>query len=190
MQTTGPGLYPRRRANGDRLRAAGVATKPSSATRPLLTWMAAAAAAPLAFVVALWLTNPKPLMPGVEALAGATVSDSPSLMAAVQTAGLHGSNDIKGAIEEISRIDAERVKIRGWATDATSGSPLAIVVFAGRAHLLAAVSDSDNSVARLAGATTNTSFSSTFSCTRGEKIHIVAVADGRRYSQFRSLVCP
>lgn len=156
--------------------------------------MAAAAAAPLAFVTALWLTNPTSPAPDVAVLANATVSDSASLMAAVQTAGLRGTADIKGAIEEIKRIDAERVIIRGWASDATSGSSLAVVVFAGKAHVLASANDAASGIARLVGlsssATANTPFSGTFSCTRGEKLHVVAVAAEQRYSQFRSLICP
>jgi hypothetical protein len=86
------------------------------------------------------------------------------------------------------------VTIRGWAADAASASPLVVIVFAGKAHVLAAADDVKGGVARFAGlsdgAMTRTSFNDTLACTRGEKLHIVAVAAGRRYSQFRSLACP
>lgn len=172
----------------------GAGAKRLNITRKLLTWIPATVAAPLAFFAVLWLTKGEPLPPEAAILANATVLDATSLMAAVQTAGLRGTTDIKGAIEEIRRIDTERVTIRGWAADAASASPLTVIVYAGRAHVLAATDDVKGSVARLVGlsdgATTRTSFNGTFVCARGEKLQIVAVAAGRRYSQFRSLACP
>jgi hypothetical protein len=154
--------------------------------------MPAIVAAPLAFFAALWLTKPGTLPPEAATLASATVQDATSLMAAVQTAGLRGANDIKGAIEEIRRIDTERVTIRGWAADAASRAPLTVIVFAGTAQILA--DDANGGIAGLVGlsggAAARTSFSGTFACTQGEKLQIVAVATGRRYSQFRSMVCP
>ena len=166
---------------------------PSNIRRKLITWMPATIAAPLAFFVALWLTKPGSMPPEAAILAKATVLDATSLMAAVQTAGLHGATDIKGAIEEIRRVDSERVTIRGWAADAASALPLTVVVFAGRTHALVAANEV-NVIAHLVGlsdgASTRTSFHDTFACTRGETIHIVAVAADRRYSQFRSLACP
>jgi hypothetical protein len=45
--------------------------------------------------------------------------------------------------------------------------------------------------AGLSGATaTTTSFNGTVACKRGEKLIVVAVTAERKYSQFRSLVCP
>lgn len=162
--------------------------------RPVFTRIVAAAAAPLAFAAALWLTAPRSTAPDVVAvLANATVSDSASLMAAVQTAGLRGAADIKGAIEEVKRIDSERVVIRGWASDAASGAPLAIIVFAGKAHVVASTDDFSSGFMRLvglSGAATTTPFRGTFGCTRGEKLYVVAVTAEGRYSQFRSLACP
>ncbi len=167
---------------------------PARLTGPALTWIAVAVAAPFAFIIALWLTSPTPA-PGVAALINATVSDSASVMAAVHTAGLRGTPDVRGAIEEIRRLDSERVMIRGWATDATSsGTTLTVVAFAGRAHMLTPANDTITAVARLVGLSggdaATTSFRGTFACTRGEKLVVVAVSADRRYSQFRSLVCP
>jgi hypothetical protein len=162
-------------------------------TRRLITWMPATIAAPLAFFVALWLTKPGSLPPEAVILANATVLDATSLMAAVQTAGLRGTTDIRGAIEDVRRVDGERVTIRGWAADAASTSPLTLIVFAGRTHALVGANQV-NVIGHLVGlsdgAPTRTSFNDTFACTRGETIRIVAVAADRRYSQFRSLACP
>jgi hypothetical protein len=152
-----------------------------------------AAAAPLAFAAALWMTTPGPSRE-IAALAGASISDVTGLMAAVQTAGLRGTADIQGTVEEVRRIDGENVVIRGWAADAKSRFPLTMVAFAGKAHVLDTANDVSSSIARLVGlsdpAPTNTPFSGTFSCKRGERIYIVAVTGDGRYSQFRSLACP
>jgi hypothetical protein len=152
-----------------------------------------AAAAPLAFAAALWMTNPGPSRE-IAALASTSVSDVTGLMAAVQTAGLRGTADIQGAVEEVRRIDGERVIIRGWAVDAKSHLPLTVIAFAGKAYVLETANDASNSISRLVGlsdpAPTNTPFSGTFSCKRGERIYIVAVTGDGRYSQFRSLACP
>jgi hypothetical protein len=181
------------------LRAPGGQASTAAAARALLTrpatWLAAVLAAPLAFLATLWLTSPKPPSPWVATLANATVSDSTSLMATVQTAGLRGTSDVKGAIEEMSRVDGERVLIRGWATDATSSvSPLTVIAFAGRAHVLAVVNEISSDAAHFAGLSgataTTTSFNGTVACKRGEKLIVVAVTAERKYSQFRSLVCP
>ncbi len=167
---------------------------PALLTGRAFAWIAGAVAAPLTFVVALWLTSPGPV-PGVTTLMNATVSDPSSLMVAVQTAGLRGTSDVRGAIEETRRIDGERVMIRGWAADATSsGSALSVIAFAGRAHMLTPAAGTFTEFARLVGLSgagaANISFRGTLACTRSEKIVVVAVTADRRYSQFRSLVCP
>ena len=93
------------------------APKPHFVTRPWFTWISGAFAAALGFAVVLWLTGPVAAPPAVAILASATVSDATALMAAVQTAGLRGAPDVKGAIEGLKRIDNERVTIKGWAVD-------------------------------------------------------------------------
>ena len=150
----------------------------------------------LAFLVALWLTAPNQLAPGVATLTSETVSDAASLMVAVQTAGLRGTSDLKGAIEKIKRLDDERVTIKGWALDATtSSSPMTVIAFAGGRHVLTVTTNGARmDIARLLGLSdanaANTSFEDTFSCRPGEKLVVVTVTSDRRYSQFRSLACP
>jgi hypothetical protein len=150
----------------------------------------------LAFAVAFWLTSPATVPPGVAILASATVSDATGLMAAVQTAGLHGTPDVKGAIEGLKRIGNERVTIQGWAVDKTaSSSPLTIIAFAGGPHVFTTVtSGARKDVARMLGlsdaAARNVSFEAGFTCDRGQTLVVVAVTSNHTYSQFRSLVCP
>jgi len=159
-------------------------------------WMSGTSAAILGFAVVLWLTRPVVVPPGVAILANATVSDALSLMAAVQTAGLRGTPDVKGAIEAINRSDNERVTIKGWAVDTTASSAsLTMIAFAGGPHVLTTVTNgARKDVAQMFGlsdaAARNVSFEATFNCGPGEKLVVVAVTSDRTYSQFRSLVCP
>ena len=117
-------------------------------------------------------------------------------MAAVQTAGLHGTADVKGAIDEIKRLDNDRVAVKGWVTDiSASGSALTIVAFAGGKHVLTTVTEGARiDIARMLGsADTNAkeiSFQGVFACRSGERIVVIAVTSGAAYSQFRSLTCP
>jgi len=151
-----------------------------------------------AFALVLWLTGPvsAPLNPAITILAKATVSDATSLMAAVQTAGLRGTPNVRGAIEEIKRLDNERVAIKGWAADAAaSASSLAIVAFAGGNHVLTTATNGARAdIAQMLGladaSAANISFQGAFACKTAEKIVVIAVTSARTYSQFRSLVCP
>jgi hypothetical protein len=117
-------------------------------------------------------------------------------MAAVQTAGLRGTPEVKGEIESITRIDNERVTIKGWAVDKTgSSSQLTIVAFAGGTHVLTTVTSGvRNDVAQmfaLSGASArNISFEASFACGPGQTLLVVAVSYDHTYSQFRSLACP
>ena len=117
-------------------------------------------------------------------------------MAAVQTAGLRGTPDLKGAIEGIRRIDNDRVTIKGWAVDKTaSNSWLTIIAFAGGHHVLTTpTSGARKDVAQMFGLTDaaarNVSFEAAIKCAKDEPLMVVAVASDRTYSQFRSLACP
>ena len=153
--------------------------------------------AALGFVVVLWLTEPAtPPAPGVTILANAAISDATSLMAAVQTAGLRGSPDVKGAIEEIKRLDGERVMIKGWAVDAAANdSSLTVMAFAGGRHVLTTVSSgARKDVAQMFGLSdagaANASFLGTFKCGQGQNLVVVAVTPSRTYGHFRSVACP
>ena len=152
----------------------------------------------LGFIGVLWLTGPAtaPPNPAIMILTNAAVSDATSLMAAVQTAGLRGTPDVKGAVEEIKRLDNDRVTIKGWVTDTTaSGSALTLIAFAGGNHVLTTVTSGARvDIAKMLGladaSAANMSFQGAFACRAGEKIVVVAVTSGAAYSQFRLLACP
>ncbi len=165
-------------------------------TLPWFTWMSGALAAALGFVVVMWLTGPVTAPPAIVILASANVSDAAALMAAVQTAGLRGAPDVKGAIEGLKRIDKERVAIKGWAVDRTaSGTPLTIIAFADGAHVLTTATNGPRKdVAQMYGlsdaAARNVSFETSFTCNPGQDLIVVAITADNTYSQFRSLACP
>jgi hypothetical protein len=177
-------------------RKKATAPKPHFLIRPWSTWISGAFAAALGFAVVLWLTGPVAAPPAVAILASATVSDATALMAAVQTAGLRGAPDVKGAIEGLKRIDKEHVTIKGWAVDRTaSSSQLTIVAFAGGSHVLTTMTNGPRKdVAQMFGlsdaAARNVSFETTFTCNPGQSLVVVAVTAENTYSQFRSLACP
>jgi hypothetical protein len=117
-------------------------------------------------------------------------------MAAVQTAGLRGTPDVKGEIESIRRFDNERVTIKGWAVDKTgSSTQLTIIAFAGGTHVLTTVTNGPRKdiaqMFALSGAgARNVSFEASFACSPGQNLLVVAVSYDHTYSQFRSLACP
>lgn len=193
---TPPGNVRPQIAPGRSPRATSTTTTPRARNRQWLPWIFGAAAATLSFTVALWLTSPVAAPPGVAILVGATVSDATSLMAAVQTAGLRGSSDVKGAIEGLKRINDERVTFNGWAVDTTASSPsLTIIGFAGGHHALTAVTNGPRKdVTQMFGlsdaSARNVSFEANLACGPGQNLVVVAVTADRTYSQFRSLVCP
>lgn len=161
-----------------------------------LTWLSGAAVAALAFGVALWLTRPVEAPPGVAILANSSVSNATALMAAVQTAGLRGTPNVKGAIEGLTRIDAQRVTLTGWAVDRTESSPLlTIIAFADGRHAVTTVTNGQRKdVAQMLGLSDasirNASFEATLACSPKQTLIIVAVTADRTYSQFGSLTCP
>ena len=160
------------------------------------TWLSGAVVVVVAFGIALWLTSPVEAPPGVTILANATVSDTTGLMAAVQTAGLRGTSDVKGAIEGLKRIDDQRVMITGWAVDKTaSSSSLTIIAFAAGRHAMTAVTSGPRKdIAQMFGlsdaSTRYVSFEATLACSPSQNLIVVAVTADRTYSQFRSLICP
>ena len=153
--------------------------------------------AALTFFVFLWLTQPATQPnPWAARLANAVVSDATSLMVAVQTAGLRGTADIRGAIEEIERLDEESVAIKGWAIDASSdGSSLTVMAFANGKHVLTTTtSGARKDIARILGLSdavgSNASFLGKLMCRREQKLIVIAVTSGGMYSHFRSVTCP
>jgi hypothetical protein len=162
-----------------------------------LIWIAACGVVAVSFAVTMWLTQPvRPLRPAIATLASSTISDFTTLMAAVKSAGLKGAPSVKGAIDGITRIDNERVAVKGWAIDVADPTlPLVVVVFAGGRHKLTTETDGRRpEVVSVLGvpeaAMANVSFQGTVGCRRGERLMVVAVAQSDVYGHFGARNCP
>jgi hypothetical protein len=148
------------------------------------------------FAAVLWLTEPVRPLPAVAILAGLSVSDVATLMTAVQTAGLRGSSETRGAIDKIRRQDDGQVLVTGWVTDAASqGSPLTVMAFAGGKNALTTTTrgarpDMARALALSDAAAANMSFEGVVSCDKGAKLIVIAVTPKNMYSHFGFLVCP
>jgi hypothetical protein len=165
--------------------------------RPRLLWVAGGLIFAISFVAAMRLTKPaRPPTPAMTTLAGATISDLGRLMAAVKAAGLRGTPDVKGSIDEITRLDNDHVALKGWAADISdSGSPLAVMAFVdGRNTLTMETAGGRPDVASALGlsdaASANILFQGDLACSRGQKLIVVAVAPSDAYGYFGTRFCP
>ena len=171
--------------------------RPRRSARSWLTLVAGGLVFAVSFAIVMRVTKPaRPPTAAMTMLAGATVADLRGLMAAVKAAGLKGTPDIKGGIDEISRRNDGHVTLKGWATEISGGdSPLAVMIFVdgrntlttqtngGRPEITAALGLSDAAAA-------NVSFEGDLACSRGQKLIVVAVAQSDVYGHFGSRLCP
>jgi hypothetical protein len=165
--------------------------------RPRLVWVVGGLIFAISFVAALRLTEPaRAPTPAMMTLAGATIPDLRRLMAAVKTAGLRGTPDVKGAIDEITRLDIDHVTLKGWAADISgNGTPLAVMVFVdGRNTLTMDATGGRPEIANELGlsgaASANISFQANLVCSRGQRLIVVAVAPRDVYGHFGARLCP
>ena len=170
---------------------------PRRSAGPWVTWAAGGVVFALSFVIVMRLTKPgRPPTPAMTMLARSTISDLGRLMAAVKAAGLKGTPDVKGGIDEITRLDNDRVTLKGWAIDTSNvTSALAVLVFVdGRNKLTMETSGGRPEVTAALGlsdaASANVSFADNLTCSRGQKLIVVAVAQSGVYGHFGTRVCP
>ena len=174
---------------------------PSKSTSPLrkrsgLVYVAGALSLLFSFLVTLQLTKPGKLPgSGIAALASSVVRDSRSLMAAVKAAGLRGSPKVRGDIDEVRRLDVDRVSLKGWAAEIGHGGPLSVIAFAeGRGTTPIETEGSHPDLPPKLGpsdaAANNASFQGILTCRRGEKLLVVAVTQDNSYGYFGSRLCP
>lgn len=194
---TEPKLRAARRGQGQTVQSIRSESKPPRSPRPRLTFAAGGLICAVSFVVAMLLTKPaRPPTPAMMTLAASTISDLRTLMAAVKAAGLRGTPDVKGAIDEITRVDSDRVTLKGWAVEIGDGSlPLAVMAFVDGHHRLSMeTSGRNNETAAALGlsdaAAANVSFEGRLACSKGQKLILVAVAQSDAYGHFGSRLCP
>ena len=151
----------------------------------------------ISFGISVLLIQPQPATtPAMTALARSTITDLGTLMAAVKSAGLKGSPDIKGAIEEIVRRDGEHVALKGWVADAAGRDPsLAVMAFVdGRSQRTVQTRGGRPDVTAALGlhelASADMSFALDLTCNTGHALILVAVAQSDRYAHFGARRCP
>jgi hypothetical protein len=164
---------------------------------PWFIWTAGGVLGVVGFFAVLWFTEPaQPQPPGVAMLANMAVSDAATLAAALQSAGLRGSADIRGGVDRIKRLDDSRVLVKGWVVDlAAKASQLTIMAFSGGRNVLTTTAGGAHlGFGRALGlseaAATNPSFHASLPCDHGRPLIIIAVAPDNMYAQLGSLMCP
>jgi hypothetical protein len=151
----------------------------------------------VSFVAAMLLIKPaRPPTAAMIRLSGSSISDLKTLMGAVKVAGLKGSPDVKGAIDEATRIDNDQIAVRGWAVDiGNSQEPLTVMAFVDGHNSLTMEAngrrDTAINVAGLAASdATNVVFAGRLKCSKGQKLIVVAVTQNDTYGHFGSRNCP
>jgi hypothetical protein len=151
----------------------------------------------VSFVVAMLLIKPaRPPTAAMMTLSGSTISDLKTLMGAVKVAGLKGSPDVKGAIDEVTRIDNDRIALRGWAADiGNSQDTLTVMAFVdGHNSLMMEANGRRAAAVTVAGLAasdaTNVAFAGRLKCGKGQKLIVVAVTQNDAYGHFGSRSCP
>jgi phospholipid methyltransferase len=177
---------------------------PSAGEKPLakdwLIWAVAAAICIIAAYFTLWLTDlaiEAMEEPGIrtEAFARASVRSRASLLAAARKAGLRRSN-VAAIVDEIRRIEDDRVSIRGWAAEiGGNGSSLTILGFIDGANVFRTKTFGERpdvtrvlKLSALAGR--NVAFEGTLTCHRGQKLLIAATTVSNRYVLLNARSCP
>ena len=129
-------------------------------------------------------------------------TDEASLVAAATAAGFSQSPNIHGGVDNITRIDGEKVRISGWAADFSSeGSPIAVKVFVnGRSVVSVRTNGPRPDITAGIKATPkanpnsakNTVYGASFSCKIGDKFLIVATTATKGYGLLtpQPLICP
>jgi hypothetical protein len=131
-----------------------------------------------------------------ERLASRSIFDRADLIEAAVGAGLHSSAEMRGVMEEISRIDDGHVIIRGWLADpASEGASLTVVVFvagkkAATTQTLGERPDVTNALKLAFGAEKNVGFQVSFNCPTGDHVIIVGLGTDKQYFYLTSTRCP
>jgi hypothetical protein len=131
------------------------------------------------FLATFWLTA-TPNSP-LTTLVNSRVSDDERLSDAAISAGLWPSITLKGAVETISRLNADQVKIVGWSADSQAeGLPITVIAFAnGKAVLQTKTNgpraDVSESLKLADAAALNVAFEGVLSCRPGRPLFVVAV---------------
>jgi hypothetical protein len=145
------------------------------------------------FFITLWLTEPEPRP---ERLEDQRISNYSDLSNVAQNVGLRLSEQMKGGVDVISRINEREVKIEGWLADPQGNStPLDLLVFMDGPMVAAGQTkgerpDVTNAIHLSHGAEENVAFSLTFNCPPGGRPVVVGVEGRKQYIPLQSKECP
>ena len=129
-------------------------------------------------------------------------TDEASLAAAAKAAGFAQSPDIHGGVDNVTRIDGERIQIIGWAADFSGdGTPINLTAFVDgrnkatfrtsgpRADITAGIKTIPKANP---DAAKNVLFVASFSCPAGGKLFVVATTRVKNYHLLEpgSSICP
>jgi hypothetical protein len=144
------------------------------------------------FFITLWLTEPS-VTRGLE---GQRISNYSDLPKAAQNVGLSHSEELKGFIDVISRINEREVNITGWLADPLGDStPLNVMVFINGAMVATTQTKGERADITKAfhlgpGAEKNVVFSLNFDCKPGAEPVIVGIGNRRQYVELPPKQCP
>jgi hypothetical protein len=131
-----------------------------------------------------------------ERLASHRISNYSDLREAAQDVGLRFSEQLRGWVDEIGRIDEREVNMAGWLADAQGNSaPLNLLVFIDGSMVAAAQTKGERPDVTTAvhlgfGAEKNVAFSLRFNCRPGDRPIIVGVGQRKQYIALQSKQCP
>jgi hypothetical protein len=154
------------------------------------------------FVVSLLLDNiPRPNVPDdnrpdAEKLGDHRIFELGDLIVAAVGIGMHRSVDMKGVVDEISRVNGNEVAMKGWLADPTGESQnLDVLVFvAGKKTAMTQTKGERPDVTKVhnlsGGAEKNVTFQLTFNCHTGDDVVTVGLGADRKYFWLSTRQCP
>jgi activator of HSP90 ATPase len=168
--------------------------------RPFILGFGGAAILIASFGFTYWLTEPdSPEAAKIKSFAASTISDEVTLRAAAAAAGLVNSTSIKGNVDELRRIDANKVRIVGWTAETSSlmpkASPITVMGFSAGKNVFTVETIGERRDVTVAQKLTNEAaknvvFSSSLTCSTQEKLLIVSAALSGTYAILDIFNCP
>ena len=133
---------------------------------------------------------------GAGRLASSNILDRADLIEAAVAVGLHVSLRMRGKVDEIKRVNANEIAIRGWLADPGSeGDALKVILFvAGQNKATVETKGERPDVTQglnlRFGAEKNVSFEATAACPKDARIVVVGLGQDKQYLYVSSARCP
>jgi hypothetical protein len=150
------------------------------------------------FLLTFWFVGTGASTSPLTILMSSRVSDDESLSDAAISAGLRPSLTLKGAVDQLTRLNEKQIRITGWSADSNgNGTPITVIVFTdGNLALQTSTNGPRPDVTthfKLSNeAALNIGFGGVLDCRASRPLFLIAVTDNR-YSKLSSqspLLCP